>query len=152
MFAIHLAQERRKEANVETTWRRTGGTGLLPYCRPAVKVPMPQSLDLSTNTWRQLAFWEAYASFYCYTGTNAFVNRPSLRSYGFRMDDPRWFEYADRMQGTEFAREVLDLRTKGMDYDQLVQFVSTNYKSGPSHTYCEDYLDMLQKALTGQKQ
>lgn len=147
MFAIQLARERQQEASVAKTWRRTGGTGLLPYFRPAVRVPIPQNLDLSTNTWRQLVFWDAFASSFCYQGTNPFVDRPSLRTYGFSMSDPNWFMYADKMQGREFAREVLSLNARGLNHDELVQWVSTNYKSSPSHTYCEDYLDMLQKTL-----
>ena len=110
---------------------------------------MPQNIDFSTNTWQQLVFWEAFAASYSRQGTNTFVDRPTLRTYGFGMDDPYWFMYLDKAKGSEFAREALLLRARGLTYDQLVQWVGTNYSS--TNRYCEDNLDLFLKALSSQR-
>jgi hypothetical protein len=150
MFGASVVRERQKQARTEQAWRQYGGAGLLPYFRPRVRVPLPPNVDLSTNTWQQLVFWEGFAAFYSYQGTNTFIDRPSLRSYVFRMDDPwSWFTYANRAKGQEFAREVLSLRTRGLSYDELVRWVSTNYTS--NQWYCEDDLDAFQKGLSTKK-
>jgi len=112
---------------------------------------MPQNLDLSTNAWQQLVFWEAFAAAFSYQGTNAFQNRPSIRDYGFRMDDPRWFTYADEAKGCEFAYKALSLRTGGMSFTQLVEWVGANYTNNGDHRYCEDSLQMFEQILSAKR-
>ena len=151
MFGFKFVHERREKNQIDQNWRQRSPNGLQAYYRSSVKVPLPKNLDLSTNTWRQLVFWEAYARLYTLAGTNN-ISRPfALRSYGFSKKDPYWFSYLDVGGGSELAYGALSQRASGLSDEQISQWVSTNRDWLTKSDYYTNFLELIRKDPSGGK-
>ncbi len=151
VYSVSLLRERQRQAEFERVWRLTGPAALQRYFRWGGQVPIPQNVDLSTNTCRQLVFWQAFADLYVAWGTNSYSEPQfpyiGVRDYGYNKGDPHWFDYVDKAAGAEFARKALAERSKGLSYDALVEWVATNYDANRTY-YAGDPYELLQKALS----
>ena len=151
IFGLNFVRERREKNQIEQIWRQRSPNGLQAYFRSSVKVPFPKNLDLTTNTWRQLVFWEAYARLYTLAGTNN-VGRPhAMWSYGFSKKDPYWFDYLDVTGGSELAYGALEQRASGLSDEQISQWVSTNGDWLARSDYYTNFLELIRKAPSGVK-
>lgn len=123
-------RERSEQLRVEQAWKiRAPLSWNLYYGHSMDRVPIPRDIDLSTNSWRQLVFWTAFARAYVYTDTNTPHN--VLRSYGIRMSDPKWMEWVDEVAGYELGYRAKVQTISGKSYREVVEWVSTNFDYPP---------------------
>jgi hypothetical protein len=92
------------------------------------QIPIPYGIDWSTNTWRQLAFWRAFAQAYSIGMVTQRNERRPLRTYGLNIKDPDWMEWRDAAEGARLAEQALMRLREGMDSADLREWVSSAYK------------------------
>ena len=89
MQTLKLKQERRE---VDQRWKASIKPSVEWYCDSQRKVPIPGTIDFSSNSVQQFAFWSAFANCYVRTDTNRPLvsrdERPLISDTGFRQDDP----------------------------------------------------------------
>ncbi len=91
------------------------------------RYPIPPSVDFSTNTIRQMVFWQTFCSTYDYWKDKRY--REAIRTPGINFEDPRWFQFVDSHRGWEFAEWLFHCRDiqGSLGTEDIPQWVATNY-------------------------
>ena len=90
------------------------------YYAPSNRIPLPLTLDLSTNALQSLTFWHEFAQLYSYT----LDPYETLREgHGIELDAVRLVERNDRIHGGRLAMEAAIMRQAGRSLEDIRQWV-----------------------------
>jgi hypothetical protein len=142
------ANERAREQ-----WRATLPAMATNYFWSERRVPIPRTLDFSTNAWRQMNYWRSFALAYVSISTNPPLGPRRYtagRIYSFNLVGAPmrdWMEGPDGVAAADAAHDALLQVQAGMQYDDLVQWVSTH--CGPSSDYPQWFTNHYPWAISG---
>lgn len=110
------------------------------YYDPSIQIPMPESLDLSSNAWQQLTLWQSFARHFSdYRQAPADYLREILASVTFpatniicggRISDEWRMEGNRESEGDLLARKAALMLAEGRSFTEVRGWVSSNYCKG----------------------
>jgi len=132
LLAVVLPRDRQtryKQSQIHAAWEQRAPTEYRLYFQAVPSsIPIPPNIDWSTNTWRRLVYWRAFARTYAFgSPAQTSASRP-LRTYGFGFEDPNWMEWGDASMGAELAERALQKAREGMSPQAVRAWVSENYQ------------------------
>lgn len=147
--------KRPEQANkqADEQWRAMLPTMATNYFFSNRRVPIPTTLDFSTNTWRQMNYWRSFSQAYVSISTNAPLmprRCTAGRIYSFDLVGAPIrdvIEGPDIVAGADAAYDALLQVQKGMKSDDLVRWVSTY--CGPKDDYPQWFTNHYPWAITG---
>jgi len=133
IHSAHIWSKKQEQQRKHQVWQEAIPATVTNYFFATRAVPIPPDLDFSTNSWRQLNYWLAFARAYTAIDTNVPIllwseRPPRLVTPGFRPEDPNWIGYVDGFAASRLANDAAAMSQRGLSFPDLVSWVKTNFQ------------------------